>query len=383
MKQRIKDNQLTIKVLFLIALDICSITAAHILALLMRFDFKISKVEAGYLDTMWDMLPFDIIIALAIFTIFRLYSSLWGFAGVTELENVFGAGVAAGIGQIVCFNLADERYPRSCYLAYAIFLILLVASTRFAYRIFRRVKRRRTLSRETTNNVMIVGAGAAGAALIREMMSSEHLRKKVCCVIDDASEKNGMFIHGIKVVGNRHDILSMVKKYNIEEIDIAMPSAPKKITKELVELCQKTGCEVKILPGIYQFVNGDVRVSNLRKVEVEDLLGRDPIDVNIQSIMDYVTDKVVMVTGGGGSIGSELCRQIASYSPKQLIIVDIYENNAYEIQQELLRKYPKLKLVVLIASVRNTNRMDYIFKTYRPEIVYHAAAHKHVPLMER
>ena len=382
MKQRIKDSQLVIRASFFVALDVCSITLAQILALLMRFDFSIKKVDAQYLDTMWELLPFNIIIGVIAFSLLRLYSSLWVFAGVTELENIFIASVLAGAGQVLCFTIADVKYPRSCYLAYVIFLMLLTMGTRFSYRFFRRVKRRRKLSHEKTTNVMIIGAGQAGAVLIREMMSSEYLNKKVCCVIDDAPEKKGAFIEGIKVVGNRYDIAGAVEKYNIEEIDIAIPSASKKIVKELVEVCHRTGCEVKILPGIYQFINGDVKVSQLRKVEVEDLLGREPIDVNIESIMGYVTDKVVMVTGGGGSIGSELCRQIASYSPKQLVIVDIYENNAYEIQQELIRKYPKLNLVVLIASVRNTNRMDYIFRTYRPEIVYHAAAHKHVPLME-
>ena len=367
---------------FFMALDVCAVTAAQILALWMRFDFRLEKIDENYLNTMWSLLPVNIILALILFSVFRLYSSLWMFAGVTELESIFAASILAGIGQIICFTVMDISYPRSCYLAYAMFLMLLTAGTRFAYRFFRRAKRRRRLHHEDTKNVMIIGAGQAGAVLIREMMSSEYLKKKVCCIIDDAPEKRGAFIEGIKVVGNRYNIREAVEKYEIEEINIAMPSASKKIIKELIEFCRDTKCEVKILPGIYQFVNGDVRVSNLRNVEVEDLLGRDPIDVNIESIMDYVTGKVVMVTGGGGSIGSELCRQIATYSPKQLIIVDIYENNAYEIQQELLRKYPKLNLVVLIASVRNTNRMDYIFKTYRPEIVYHAAAHKHVPLME-
>jgi len=382
MKQRIKDSQLVIRAAFFVALDICSITAVQILALWMRYDFRITKIEDKYLNTMWDMLPYSIIIAVACFAIFRLYSSLWVFAGVTELENIFSASILAGIGQVACFKVADANYPRSCFISYVMFLMIITAGTRFSYRFFRRMKRRRTLHYEKTTNVMIIGAGAAGAVLIREMKSSEYLNKKVCCIIDDAPEKKGAFIEGIKVVGGRDEIAAAVEKYNIEEINIAIPSASRKIVRELADVCQKTMCEVKILPGIYQFVNGDVKVSQLRKVEIEDLLGREPINVNIESIMDYVTDKVVMVTGGGGSIGSELCRQIAGYSPKQLIIVDIYENNAYEIQQELIRKYPKLNLVVLIASVRNTNRMDHIFKTYRPEIVYHAAAHKHVPLME-
>ncbi len=377
-----KDRQVAIRVIFLITLDICCITIAQILALIMRFDFKIDKIEANYLNTMWTQLPLVILMTLGIFSVFRLYSSLWIFAGAIELESIFVSSILSGVIQVVWFFIMDISYPRSCYLSYIMFLIVLTMGTRFSYRFFRRYRRKRTLSNEETKNVMIVGAGQAGAILIREMMNSEYLNKNVRCVIDDAPDKQGAFIEGIKVVGTRYDIKDVVEKYGIEEINIAMPSAAKKTIKEILEFCNETGCEVKILPGIYQFVNGDVKVSNLRNVEIEDLLGRDPINVNIQDIMGYVTGKVIMVTGGGGSIGSELCRQIATYRPSQLIIVDIYENNAYEIQQELIRKYPDLNLVVLIASVRNTNRMDYIFKTYRPEIVYHAAAHKHVPLME-
>ena len=229
---------------------------------------------------------------------------------------------------------------------------------------------------------MIVGAGQAASAILKEIMASEHLEKTVKCIIDDAPEKQGMFIHGVKVVGNRYAIPEAVVKYDIAEINIAMPSISRKDIKEIIDICKQTNCEIKILPGMYQFMNGEVSVRKLRSVEVEDLLGRDPIEVDLASIMGYVTNKVIMVTGGGGSIGSDLCRQIASYQPKQLIILDIYENNAYDIQQELLQKFPNINVVVLIASVRNTKRIDEIFKTYRPEIVYHAAAHKHVPLME-
>ncbi len=381
MKRIMKDSQLVIRRMYFVALDICCIIAANILALLLRFDLNVNKIESGYLDTMWDFLPLNILVTLILFGIFRLYHSIWLFAGISELESIVAASVLSGLVQILGYTILDVSYPRSCYLSYVMFLMALTTITRFSYRFVRRVRRKRNLSKEGTN-VMIIGAGQAGSLLIREMVNSDYLDKKVKCIIDDAPEKQGIFVDGIKVVGNRYDILSAVEKYEIKEINIAMPSAPKKMIKELLDICKETGCEIKILPGLYQFVNGDVNVSSLRKVEVEDLLGRDPINVDIEAIMGYVTGKVVLVTGGGGSIGSELCRQIASHNPKQLIIVDIYENNAYEIQQELIRKYPKLNLLVLIASVRNTNRMDYIFKTYRPDIVYHAAAHKHVPLME-
>ena len=230
---------------------------------------------------------------------------------------------------------------------------------------------------------MIIGAGSAANAIIKEINTSEHISNMlVKCVIDDAPAKQGSYIHGIKVVGTRENIIECVNIYHINEIIIAMPSVSRKIIRELVGICNQTACTLKILPGMYQFMNDEVSVNQLRNVEVEDLLGRDPIEINLDSITDYVKGKVVMVTGGGGSIGSELCRQLAMKKPKQLIIIDIYENNAYDIQQELIKKYPDLDLVVLIASVRNSTRLKYIFKTYKPQIVYHAAAHKHVPLME-
>lgn len=230
---------------------------------------------------------------------------------------------------------------------------------------------------------MIIGGGNAGNIIIKEILTSRHITNTtVKCVIDDALEKQGSYIQGIKVVGTRRHIVESANYYGISEIIIAMPSASKTEIKEIVDICKETQCSLKILPGMYQLMNGEVNISKLRKVDIEDLLGRDPIKVDLDSIMDYVSAKVVMITGGGGSIGSELCRQISVYKPKRLIIVDIYENNAYEIQQELIKKYPNLDLVVLIASVRNKVRIDHICDTYRPDIIYHAAAHKHVPLME-
>lgn len=229
---------------------------------------------------------------------------------------------------------------------------------------------------------MVVGAGAAGNVLIKEIRNSRYIQKKVVCVIDDDRDKIGSFIHGVKIMGNRYEIPRLAKELAVDEIIIAMPAVSQKEIKGILDICKETGCEMKRLPGIYQLVNGDVSVAKLKDVDVNDLLGRDPIEVNLDSILGYVENKVIMVTGGGGSIGSELCRQIASHHPKQLVIVDIYENTTYDIQNELRRNYPELNLVVLIASVRNTKRMDMIFEKYRPEIVYHAAAHKHVPLME-
>ena len=230
--------------------------------------------------------------------------------------------------------------------------------------------------------MLIVGAGSAANLLIKEIVDSKYINMNIVGAVDDDMMKKGSYIHGIKVYGDRRMIPELVEILHVNEIMIAIPSCPPKKMKDLVEICKETGCELKRLPGMYQLVNGDVSVTKLKDVDVNDLLGRDPVQVDLDSIMGYVSGEVVMVTGGGGSIGSELCRQIASHSPKQLVIVDIYENSAYDIQQELLQRFPGLNLVTLIASVRNTKRMDEIFATYRPKIVYHAAAHKHVPLME-
>ena len=229
---------------------------------------------------------------------------------------------------------------------------------------------------------MIIGAGDAGNALIKEINNSRYVKLNVACVIDDSTEKVGSYIHGVRIAGTRKDIIRLAKEMKIAEIIIAMPSAKASEIKAILDICKETGCELRRVPGMYQLINGEVSISKLKEVDVNDLLGREPIEVDLSSIMEYVSGKVVMVTGGGGSIGSELCRQIAAHRPKQLVIVDIYENNIYNIQQELLHNFPDLNLAALIASVRNTLRMDKIFETYRPDIVYHAAAHKHVPLME-
>ncbi|MBQ9765158.1 MAG: polysaccharide biosynthesis protein, partial [Lachnospiraceae bacterium] len=271
--------------------------------------------------------------------------------------------------------------PRRYYFLYGMVFVFMVMFSRFAYRAMRQIRRKRRLATEG-RNVMVIGAGEAGNMIIKEIITSEHLNLKVACVIDDNPEKKGSYIHGVRVVGDRTNIIKCVESLSVDEIIIAMPAVSKGKIKEIIDICKETNCELKILPGMYQFMTGEVSVSKLRKVEIEDLLGREPVNVNLNQIMGYVKDKVVLVTGGGGSIGSELCRQIAKHEPKQLIIVDIYENNAYDIQQELISKYPELNLLVLIASVRNTARMNAIFERYKPNLVYHAAAHKHVPLME-
>lgn len=264
---------------------------------------------------------------------------------------------------------------------YLFLLITFTFISRFSYR-FLRSRKHKIQNRKNNVSVMIIGAGEAGNALIKEIVTSNYSTMVIRCIIDDDKQKWGQFIQGIKVVGGRDKIIESADLYDIDEIFVAIPSAPPTVIRDILSICKETNCKLRSLPGMYQLVNGEVSVSKLRDVEVEDLLGREPIRVDLDSILGYVQNKVVMVTGGGGSIGSELCRQIASHKPAQLIIVDIYENNAYDIQQELIIKYPELKLTVLIASVRNTKRINHIFETYKPDIVYHAAAHKHVPLME-
>ena len=363
--------------------DTLAVVVATFLALIARFDFSYSSIPGQvYIDTAKNYLPYSIIVTLILFWIFHLYQSLWEYAGAPEMLSVVGACGLSGVIQMVVVHLVLKwTYPRSCYVFFVVFLMALVAMTRFFYRVFRTFVEKRVNNAKSVN-VMIIGAGDAGNSLIREMRSSSYIEKNALCVIDDDPSKIGNYIHGVKVVGNRDVIIENAVKYDIDEIIIAMPAAPKSTIREILEICKQTKCELKTLPGIYQLVNGEVNVSQLRKVDVTDLLGRDQIQVDLDSIMGYVKDKVILVTGGGGSIGSELCRQIATHKPKQLIIFDIYENSAYAIQQELIRKYPELNLKVLIGSVRNTNRVNAVFNEYHPDIVYHAAAHKHVPLME-
>lgn len=383
----IKNRQLFARRMMLIAYDILSVMAATYLGLITRFDFSYAEVlaqpDAGaYIESAWNYLPYSIVITLLAFWVLHLYQSLWEYAGATEVANVIIACMVSAISQMVIVNMILKWvYPRTCFVAFGGFLLAFAAIGRFSYRAFRTFVEKRT-DKAKNVNVMVIGAGDAGNSLIREMNTSKFIQKSALCVIDDDKSKIGNYIHGVKVVGDRNDILEYAAKYDIDEIIIAMPAAPRLVVKEILEICKETKCELKTLPGIYQLVNGEVNVSQLRKVDVIDLLGRDPIAVDLDSIMGYVRDKIVLVTGGGGSIGSELCRQIADSQPKQLIIFDIYENSAYDIQQELVKKYPEMNLLVLIGSVRNTNRINAIFEKYRPDIVYHAAAHKHVPLME-
>ena len=380
---KLKNPKKRIRVSLLLCYDIGAILLAEYCALLIRFEFRPSLIKDVFLDSMLHYSFINILCTLLIFSLFSLYESLWRYASVTELLNTVLACVLSAMVQIVGMYMLQYRMPRSYFVLYLLILLPLMVAGRFSYRFLRIMKQRiYTDHLEQPIITMVIGAGDAGTLIIKEMQSSYHLKNKVVCVIDDNPQKKGTRILGLPVVGGRDKISYAVKKYRIQEIIIAIPTIAPKDKKELLESCKETGCKLRILPGMYQLINEEVSISKLREVEIEDLLGREPVHVDIDSVLNYVQEKRVLITGGGGSIGSELCRQIAGHNPAQLIIIDIYENSAYDIQQELKMKYPNLNLVVLIGSVRNTHRINMIFQTYRPELVYHAAAHKHVPLME-
>ena len=369
--------------IFLICLDIVFINLSSFLALWLRFNMHISEINERYLASVIELMPINTIVTVGIYALLRLYTSLWRFASIKELVYVLEGCMGSFLFNVFYFFFTYNRdICRSYFPLYGTALFLLTCVSRFSYRFVRLLYRGRVHGNHT-RNTMIIGAGEACNVVMKELELSDELDSRICCIIDDDSRKHGTFIHGIKVVGGRDQILKAAQKYAVNEIIIAIPSAGRKEQRKILSICQKVpNCEMKILPGVYQLVNGDVSVSKLRNVEIEDLLGREPVQVMTEQIGNYVYDKVVLVTGGGGSIGSELCRQIAANNPRQLIIFDIYENNAYDIQQELMGKYPYLNLVVLIGSVRNGRKVDSVFARYQPDIVYHAAAHKHVPLME-
>lgn len=390
MEQNIKEKKLldlqwVRRALLLLLGDITIIIIASIGALIARFDFSYNSIDAIYLESMYRYLPIHILTTVLIFYFCKMYHSLWKFISIHELGYIILANIVSFFMQIAGFHLMQYPIPRSYFFLEILLQTVMVAGIRFSYRFCRYLKEAREQRfgcGEPQKRVMIIGAGDAGRAIIKEILDSRHLTMKVCCVIDDDCNKEGRYINGIPIVGDRSVILKNVEKYKIDKIILAIPSASKEERREILEICKLAKCELKTLPGMYQLIDGELNIGKLRDVEITDLLGRDPIQVNLDEIMGYVEQKVIMVTGGGGSIGSELCRQIAMYNPKQLIIFDVYENNAYEIQQELKRHHPELNLVVLIGSVRNTHRMETVFEKYRPDIVYHAAAHKHVPLME-
>ncbi len=372
------------RIALLVLADMISIMLSSVLSLYVRYEFSFMDVQKEFWEAVLEAYLINVVITLIIFYIFRLYNSVWRYASDTELVNIIIAVVICAAMQPVIFWILNTHVPRSYPFFYAFFMMMFTGGVRFSYRIMRMLQNRRLnrIGGKSRINCMIVGAGAAGNAILKEIETSNYLSMHVVCAIDDHPGCHGKYLRGVPIVGGREKIQESVDKYGVDEIIIAIPSASRATLKPILEICKETGCRMRILPGMYQIINGEVNVSKLREVQIEDLLGRDPIQVNVDEIIGYVSGKTVLVTGGGGSIGSELCRQIAQHNPKRLIIFDIYENGVYEVQQELKQKYPHLNMEVLIGSVRNTARVEEVFKLYRPDIVYHAAAHKHVPLME-
>lgn len=369
--------------LYLVVYDIIAVNFSYFAALFLRFDMRISSIPPEYLHAFIMFAPFYTVFALTVFHFLRLYNSLWQFASFDELNRIISSSVITTVFQILFMTCLIVRMPVSYYIFGALIQFAMIVGIRFSYRYINLERNRRYSTNAAIHNVMVIGAGYAGKTILREMRNSQGMTGKACCVIDDNPNKWDRTMEGVPVVGGRDAILSAVKKYSIDQIMFAIPSASVEDKRDILNICKETKCELKSLPGIYQLANGEVSLSKMKAVNVEDLLGRDPIKVDMAEVFRQLTGKTILVTGGGGSIGSELCRQIAAHNPKQLIIFDIYENNAYAIQQELVRKYgDKLNLVTLIGSVRDSRRLDMIFDKYRPDIVYHAAAHKHVPLME-
>ncbi|MDO4662569.1 MAG: nucleoside-diphosphate sugar epimerase/dehydratase [Tissierellia bacterium] len=367
---------------YFLLFDIIVANLSYFLALWLRFDLHFSNIPKMYLTSFLKFAPIYTVFLVCIFYVFKLYKSLWEYASFDELNRILLSTLITTIFHIVGITVLFNRMPISYYLIGALLQAVAIIGMRYSYRFTSLIRNSREKNSISTSNVMIIGAGAAGQVVIRELISSDKLVANPVCIIDDDPKKWGYFVSNIPIVGGRDSILAAAKQYNVDRIMFAIPSASPEDKRDILNICKETKLELKSLPGIYQLANGEVLLSKMRDVDVEDLLGRKPIKVNMDEIFSYTEGKTIIVTGGGGSIGSELSRQIASHRPKRLIIFDIYENNAYDIEQELRRKYPNLDLIVLIGSVRDYRRLDMIFEKYRPDLVYHAAAHKHVPLME-
>jgi FlaA1/EpsC-like NDP-sugar epimerase len=371
-----------IRILLLVIYDILAIGLSEFFALWTRFEFSFPQDLVHYFDTALQYSAINITVTLIIFAMMRLYNSLWQYASVQELFNVLIACLLAAGSQSVGMHMLQWSMPRSYYILYFFYILAFITASRFTYRGLRVIRHSYFEGARKGVPTMIIGAGDSAFSLIKDMNNSAQIRNQVVCVIDADRNKIGSHIMGAPIVGDDAKIPWAVEKYGVAEIFIAIPNLPGKRKKKIIEFCKNTGCQIKILPSMAQLVNAEVTVSNFREVEIEDLLGREQVVTNLDEVMGYISGKVVLVTGGGGSIGSELCRQIAAHHPKRLVIFDIYENTTYDLQQELKKKFPEIDLVVLIGSVRNTHRVDTVFSDYRPDIVFHAAAHKHVPLME-
>ena len=368
-------------ILFLCIYDLCAVSGSYFGALWLRFDCRVSEIPQKYFSAWLNFTPIYMVISLAVFWGLRLYKSLWRFASFTELRRIMSSSFITAVFHAVFITVFFNRMPISYYIIGALIQFVLVTAVRFAYRFVLLLNKQMDVQQDK-NRVMLIGAGAAGQMILRDLHESNESNDKVYCIIDDNRNKWGRYIDGVPIVGGRDDILFNVEKYNIKKIFLALPSATATQRRDILDICKETECELKNLPGMYQLVSNKVSVRAMEDVKVEDLLGREPVKVDDKNIHDFISGKVILVTGGGGSIGSELCRQIAKNNPKQLIIFDIYENNAYAIGLELKDNFPQLNVEVLIGSVRDSKRIYQVFEKYKPELVYHAAAHKHVPLME-
>ena len=381
-RQWVKLKHWEIIALYLFIYDVIVINASYFAGLLLRFDMRYSNIPEEYLNAFLKFAPFYTIFTVAVFFVLRLYNSLWRFASFSELNRILMASGITTLFHVIGITTFVHRMPVSYYVFGAVIQFCLVTAIRFAYRFILLERARREKNTRAVHNAMIIGAGAAGLVILKELKVSNDANAGPVCVIDDNPNKWGRLIEGIPIVGGRENIMEAAEKYKIDQIMFAIPSVSAEQKRDILNICKETGCELLSLPGIYQMTNGEVSLSKMKPVAVEDLLGREAIKVNMEEIFRHLKGQTILVTGGGGSIGSELCRQIAGHEPRQLIIFDIYENNAYDIEQELRRKYPELNLVVLIGSVRDSRRINRVFEQYKPDIVYHAAAHKHVPLME-
>ena len=362
--------------------DVIAVCLAYFLALWLRFDCIYSRIPQVYrVSYALFILPYALV-AVGVFWAFHMYRGMWRYAGYSELVRTFLGSITASLLHTVAITLIFQRFPLSYYIWGAGTQFVLLLLPRFAYRVLLFYRVAAFKNAESMNRVMLIGAGQAGQMILRDLSSNPDIHDKVVCIIDDNPNKWNRLIENVPIVGGREDILASVEKYRVNKIYYAITNAPAADKKEILGICSETGCELKTLPSITQLVTGQVAVSDMKDVAIEDLLGREPIQPDLREVFEFINGKTVLVTGGGGSIGSELCRQIAAHNPERLIIFDIYENNAYAIQLELRKKYPNLKLETLIGSVRDSRRLMDVFSTYRPQIVYHAAAHKHVPLME-
>ena len=416
------------KAVLMACYDAAAVSGAYFFALLLRFDFRFSKIPEFYYQPYLDFIPYYILFCLVLFWILRLYHSVWRFVSFSELARIVLATAISSIFHIFVIrlffseNVPFGRMPISYHVIGTMTQFILVTVVRFTYRFvlmardhyfanggkFAAITHKKTdgkySARDTEEehndpfdsdsslvvrqgdsgipHIMLIGAGNAGQMILRDIRSSSYVCGRVVCIIDDDPMKKGRYIDGVPIVGNRDEILASVRQFRISKIYLAIPTASVQNRRDILNICKETDCELKNLPGMYQLVKGDVKVSQMRDVSIEDLLGREPIRTDLEGVFDFITGKTVLVTGGGGSIGSELCRQIAGHKPRTLIIFDIYENNAYDIQLELKEKYPDLDLQTLIGSVRDSRKIFQVFNKYRPQLVYHAAAHKHVPLME-